>query len=353
MSETAAASRQLDYFRYRVQQRITLNDDELDRLAHQLQTFKSEISRANDQLRHVDSQLAIRRALHGQRTNSPYGIITSRIQMEHIRRLQELQREQAAEIEALQREFQDSVASLASLAKIEAHKQMTPLTADIQKTSIEIEKLTQAKFTATQTEADYFDDSALDSERAQAALISGLQNRILALNAERSTDLAQVKMELSRYAEVLEEMEQQFANQSARLCHGLVISEQRYLSELSRMKESQQHKLRILRAKRKEVNMRASASVHSLHRMEHRRENTMTESVREMQLIKLNAAREPQIAPVGEEEAAEVAQLSAELAKLSAQRDARVAHLRALRDANEKMKREIGRLQFEFRFRRH
>jgi hypothetical protein len=353
MSDTAAASRQLDYLRYRVQQRITLNDDELDRLAHQLQTFKSEISQANDHLRHLESQLAIRRALQGQRTNSPYGIITSRIRMEQARRVQDLQQEQAAEIEALQREFQESVASLPSMAQAEANKRSTPITAEIQKTSIEIEKLSQAKFTATQTEADYFDDSAVESERMQATIISGLQNRILTLNAERTADLTQTKMELSRYAEVLEEMEQHFTNQCTRLCHGLEISEQRYLAELSRTKESHQHKLRILRAKRKEVNMKASAGVHSLHQIKHRRENTMTESMREMQLIKLNAAQEPQIAPVGEEEAAEVRQLSTEFAKLSAQRDARVVHLRELRRVNETTKREIGRLQFEFRFRRH
>jgi archaellum component FlaC len=350
MSEGPAFQRQVDYARYRIQQRITLNDDELDRLAHQLQTFKSEISSANERVKHLDTELTVTRALKSRETASRDAIL-SRVESDHFRALQALQQEQASEIEAFQREFQESIASLTAHAKNDTFDRLNEVTAKIQKLTIEIDRVSRATVTAADTEAEEFDESALVFENLQAGIITRLQERILAINADRANDLAIAKAELSRYAEVLEEMEQQFTNQSARLCHRIDIADQRYASELSRLKESRRHKLHILRAKRREAKMKLTASIRSLHTVDRRHTESMTASGREIQLIRLNSTPDPQIAPLDASELAECEHLRADLSAATANKERKLAHLGELRDANEKFKREIAKLQFELRYR--
>jgi uncharacterized protein YoxC len=351
MASTPAVQRELDHARYRIQQRITLNDDELDRLAHQLQTFKSAISSANEQVKHLDTQLTVTRALRSRETASRDAIL-SRIESDHFRRVQALQQEQASEIEAFQREFQESIAALSATAQNVLFDQVNEVTAKIQKTAMEIERVSRATLTAADQHDDEADAIGLMSENLQAGVIARLQERIIMLNADRANDLATAKAELSRYAEVLEEMEQQFTNQSARLCHRIEIADQRYTSELARLKEAQRQKLHILRSKRREAKMKLSASIHWFHTIDRRHAESMTASAREIKLIRLNLTPDPRIAPVDAAERADTDRVAADLAAAIAKRKQKSPRLHELRDENEKFKREIAKLQFELRYRK-
>jgi hypothetical protein len=261
--------------------------------------------------------------------------------------VQELQQEQADEIEALQCEWQESVAALPTFAEGEAGRQLLTVTAEIQKTTIEIQKVARASLSVAQRDEEEFDQSAVESERMQSGIIASLQNRILIMNTDRATALREAKDELGRYAEVLEEMEQQFLNQCARLCHRLQIAEQRYNTELSRIQETQKHKMQILKAKKKEATMKAAEAVRALHKLENNTDHAMTASIREMELLRLNGIKEPQIAPVAAEEVAEIEKLNARAEALAADKETKLGQLRELREANYQIKRELAKLEFE------
>jgi hypothetical protein len=70
------------------------------------------------------------------------------------------------------------------------------------------------------------------------------------------------------------------------------------------LKESHQHKLQILLAKRQEAKMKSDAADSSLRKLKRRTEETMALSMQEMKLITLNGAHRP--ADVEDEDAAEV-----------------------------------------------
>jgi hypothetical protein len=338
------SARQVDYIHHRIQERIILNDDELDRLSRQLQTYRAAIAGSHDRLKQLENHLKIARALTTRNPDAISSIYKAQKEAEHFQALQDLQSEQAAEIQAVQREFQEMIASIPNLASGEEQRRLFEVTAEIQRLHVEIDRMAKAQIAESQPED--LDDTAILPETTQAPLIAELERHILALTAERAADLAEAKTELTRYVEILEEMEQSFLNESSRLCHRLEVAEQSYVLELSRLKDSHHHKRRILLSKKQQAKQKSDAASLSLRNIERRNGQTMAESVRKMDLIRLNSVKKPTDLLPNDDDI----DFRQEHNKLTSQRDMKLAVLYELRSANEKMKREIGRLTFQLRY---
>jgi Skp family chaperone for outer membrane proteins len=208
MNDQPILARRADYIRHRLQNRLTLRDDERDRLSHELQTYRSAIAGSQDRLKQLENRLTIARTLQNRQSGLPSQVMKSRRETEHAQTVRDLENEHAFEIEALQREFQETVAALSDPLNDKTTQRLAEIAAEIRKTHAEIDGVTKAIAVIRDAPEEDVDDSALSTERVESNIIARLQQRILAMNAGRGADLARAKEELSDSVLFLGEIEE-------------------------------------------------------------------------------------------------------------------------------------------------
>lgn len=271
MSDSRVADRQIQELQYKIQQKIILYDEQINKYTQTLSMLKSSIVEKRRQIQYIDDHIV--RLTDNNESSKTKRVISlqsqiSKLQVNHAQFVQKLQEQQAAQIEKMQKDFQGNLSLLTSTAELNAsnaEKLMAEI--DIARENLECLK-------TTLVEAKAYKDSVVDMtmknlatvHRVDTRLIDELKKTIENRNQERIKHLMNSKQKLAQCCDLLEELErnQEVARQQRR--EKLKTVDDNYLKIKDALirdreieKKNEQHRLDMARKLISKLNLAATA----------------------------------------------------------------------------------------------
>jgi hypothetical protein len=346
----AMIDRQLERFQSKVQRRINLADDEIQRLSVDLQSVKAEICEVQDQLRRKTiqtAQLAHEIAGREKRQLSDMDITIAKMRSGHHVAMQESDERHKQEISALHQSFQEALAGLEEqccqkiasksssidelLAKSESEYSVLQESLRLSDRSLELESL------------DEIDDVHELEHARQVRLEAVLETR----NQERLDSLLQWKSRLADCVAMLEETERDHTVKMAVLKNRLETMDQSFTVRSAREKERQQRLSETLRQKAANIEKRARAIQKTIQKIERHHATQLNEAIRDGENTSANVRASGNAICREGDDRGKVETWKAKREELRNRLGEKENELAALRTDNESMAREVARLKHE------
>jgi chromosome segregation ATPase len=349
---SALFDRQIEQFQHRVQQKINLADDEIQRLSNHLSTIKAHILDAKDQVNRTKTRvLQARQEVNGREQS--YQIHTeaaiARLRTEHHALMLELQQKQSQELDSIHHTFDETLASLeqSTLAKIS--KRTGPIDELLAATQSQFKHLKDGTGkTANELEREAQQDieslQQLEFTR-QERLEAMIQNR----NQERLQSLLQAKGKLSDCVTTLEEMERNHSSRMGTFRTRLEAMERSFNEKVKRATETQERTVAGLNRRQEEYEKRAKSIAKTIDRIEKHHRVQIDAAVHEAETLQADVLKSEAQTQAMTEQTTKIQSWREKSEELKKQLEAKVNELGQTRGNNETMKREIARLQHEAR----
>jgi chromosome segregation ATPase len=278
--EAARVDRRIQYCHFRIQQAISLCDDELERLTNRLTQLKSDILTTRMQIGDTDRQIAeLRDAREGdsRRRRASLEVSLSRMRSAHYQRAHDLQHTQAAEIERLQTDFEAAFASHAQTSQELLQGEEADLDCQAQKIEAHLELL-KGQIESVVAE----DESAKEPyEEVNSAVLEELQVMLQSRVEERLANLSQSKAKLGQCIDVIERMERDHKVQVDELRSRIQARDERYQSDLDAIRTREDFKVARLKHQLVDIEAKlaklAKAARHLTHDNQAQLQQTMSE----------------------------------------------------------------------------
>ena len=342
--------RRIEQFQNRVQQKINLADDQIQRNNDYLNSLHVEIVEAQDKIRKLENQVQQKQQVvigKNQRKKVHQGMQIARLKSNHALTIKELEAALANETEQLHQDFQNTLLEIQKSTPKRIADKIAPIEVEIKKVNDLIAKKQEANSRVEQaidaeSEADIEQTHEMEFNR-----IKKLETRLQEKNQERLNSLLQAKQQLFECVNTLEEMEQQHNVTMDNLKDQLVAMDEKYEAQVKRDTDNHKKQTTQVRQKIREAEQMVRSLSKSLHRTEKRQKeaisnlNSQTETLQhELITIKKQEA----ILREGQNEIQEV---TTQLSSLRRQLSERETILAKMRADNEMMKREIARVTHE------
>ena len=342
--------RRIEHFQHKVQQNITLADDEIQRLSQDLQTLQGEIVEVKDQISKVNTQLnqaeqASKGKIQRKIAKGQLKVANVKIKNENI--IKEIVEKHRIDMNALQNDYQNSLAQL----EVWAAKRETQRTAALDAALKQItEQTNQTRSTMTTIERTAVDDAGAEMEDLQTIennRLTRLERLVKAKNNERLNSLLAAKARLSDCVTTLEEMERNHSLTMSSYQGKLSSLDANYEQVVKRMQETCSREVETLKRKLLEIQRKDESMRDMIDKIQHNQKRQMFSAVREGEDLRLQmqtVCSEPVYIASEDEEHRQQSIMYEKLKKKLADRENQLIKART---ENESMKREICRLQHE------
>jgi chromosome segregation ATPase len=348
----ALLDRQMEQFQHRVQQKINLADDEIQRLSTHLSLIKTDILDTSDQLNRTRlkaTQLSDQASGRGKCLRAHMEAIVAKMRADHHIQMQELHEKQNQEIHALHNSFGETVAGLENLSVQAITKKAGPIDDVLTQTQTEYSKL-QATTGAAGPTIDA--DSLRDIESLQELDFSRqdrLETLIQSRNEDRLQSLLQAKTRLSDCVNTLEEMELNHTHRMATFKTDLEVMDNAHAQKVKREKERQHRVAEALARRQAAFEKRGKSIERTIRKIERHHKIQVDGAVREAATIQGDVVAAEAKNQVMADQSAKVQNWTAKREEFKKQLESKENELAQARNDNETMKREIARLQHEVR----
>ncbi|EAY07454.1 hypothetical protein TVAG_499400 [Trichomonas vaginalis G3] len=347
-----ALDRQIQEFQFRIQQKLKLQDEEINRLSDHLVNIKSKIietqkncSKINDQIEQVKEY----QASLVEKRKIDYESKLSQIHVSHLQDVQQLQEFQAAQVAELQKEFQECLDKVGIQSKEKSSEENAAIENELDNVRTLLqslqEALEEAKTQREDASSGTFDQVA-DVDRG---VIDELRETLVIRTEDRMRNLRSSKAKLQQCINLIEDLDRkhelsvQQRRQKLSDCQKEYEETKRQLSEeRNAQRADEQQRLREVTLKNKR-----------LQRLKKRREADHTSNLRQTALeadlvrgaggIKLNTY-------LPENNLSEREKLNQELANRKRDLKQKEKLLFEAREENDSLKSEIGKLKHIIRF---
>jgi phage host-nuclease inhibitor protein Gam len=345
--------RQIESFQFRIQQTLSLHDDELDRLSSHLNTVKSEILDAKERIQELTREIEDARELKsgdGKRRNATLSAAVAKSRALHHQRLQEIQTAQTADIDAEQRVFESGMDDIKAYSRGKRSDATAEIEREIAKIQARIESYREATAKLVDLDETISGDLVQDLQIIDQGVIEELQSVVRQRNQERFNNLQQSKDKLAECVTVLDEMSRSHSLEVADRRRNLRDIQQKYEANLAKIEEHHGPRMTRLQQQLSDVQKRHQVLLRAAHHLEQSNQRGLKETITRLDSMKRQCLMTTD-APLLQK---------GDLAALEA-RKKEVAHwtslllnqndrLQAARRDNETLKRDLWRLQHELRF---
>jgi hypothetical protein len=347
------ANRQAESIQFRVQQHLSLYDDEIERLSTVLNRVKTRILESRQQIREIDAQIIeTREYKSGAAKRKQVGISTSlaKVKARQHQELQQLQTVQTAEIEMEQAEFEAGMERLTDSANAKLAESTEELDNEISKLRGQLATYRASADKIQQHEEAVLSDMEEHVETVNSGVIDELHQIVQQRNAERYQNLHQSREKLTLCIDTLDHMTRS---------HSLAVNERRvaikeiekkYESDLAAAEEHHRAKITRLRSTLVEVSARTKTLLRAAHHLERTNQKQLNETMRDLELMRSRTLARTDNPLLRAEDTAGVEAARKALNGLARQRAVKEEGLSQARGANDGLKREIWRVRHDLRF---
>lgn len=346
-----ALDRQVKKIQFRIQQQISLADDDIQRLSEQLNEYKAEIVRREKELSKIERSIdEINEIKSGEvkRKRANHGIQISEMNYNHHNFLQSLRQKQADEIDQLQEVFNTKLQQFNNQSNFQMQKNLEEIDKQIEnlRTQISINATTLSKknkrFNPVDREAE---DHALCLNNN---LIIELRSAVQRKNEERAENLRSSKEKLMEIVSQLEDMEKEHARAVTDRRKALEHMDKVYNKEMIKLDQQHQHKLLMLNGHLSEAVKRAQILRRAAHKLEQSNEHQLHETMREID--SMNLVRPSTDVQNLEMERTRFEQMSSKRNDMQSILADREAQLERARAENNALKKELASVKHQLRF---
>lgn len=346
--------RKVKYCQFRIQEAICLHDDEINRFANRLNQYKSLIHEAKEKIDTLTRQIqeeAESKQGERKRRQAELNVGIARIKASHHQSLQDLQKQQAEEIELIQEDFENSLNALKQTSTFRSSKQIQDVEAEIQKVRTQVEtyktetaKVEQKSIIIENNQNDQYEGMNLE-------VINQLQQLIQTRAAERFESLRQSKEKLSQCVETIEGMIRQHTIQVGELQNKLHELDERYEVDFQRLEEKQQYELQLLKNHLSEAQKRTNRLLNAAKKLDYENQKQLRETIKDLDNMKQKCFTITEDAiGVDEQKLKQLKDLHSEIPRLKRNQKKLDEILSDKRAENEELRRDIGKFRHMIRF---
>ncbi|EAX89335.1 hypothetical protein TVAG_574710 [Trichomonas vaginalis G3] len=347
-----ALDRQVKNIQFRIQQQISLADDDIQRLAEQLAEYKAEIVRREKELNKIERSIdEVNEIRSGQqkRQNATKGMQISQLNFQHHNFIQQLRQQQAEEIDKLQDMFNSKLEQFNNQANYQMQKNFEDINKQIDDLRSQI-NINSTNLSRRNKRVNSFDKEAEDHcILLNNNLILELRARVQAKNEERAENLRQSKEKLTEIVMELEDMEKEHSRSVADRRKALEHMDKVYNKELIKLEQQHQHKLLMLNGHLSEAVKRAQILRRAAHKLEQSNERQLHDTMREidsMNITKTNIDSSQNL----EMEKQRNEQMTLKRDDLQAELQTKEEQLEAARMQNNMLKKDLATVKHQLKF---
>jgi chromosome segregation ATPase len=342
--------RRLEQFQAKVQQKITLADDEITRCQEYLDQLRAKIAESEDQIRRF--QLSIQ-----QREDEKGGSKRRKVAANHAQAAAMNRDHQAAiaealahfqqEDNALRANFDAQFAEMERYIQVKADERsggvqdkMTQIGAMIAKLREKLTQSANAVDTASQVEIEA-------SLRLEFDRIEALERHLQSQNSDRLANLVQERTQLSQCVRTLEEMEQKHQGEMANLKQRLDVQDRKYREKLRAITENHARQRDSVARKVQDAETRAGQARKSLKRVERHFKREIGVVGADNEALQREFADFTTAEMNRRREESELLEAEAQLKQASSELQKREDVLRKIRAQAQATRREVARIKHE------
>ena len=352
LSMNKALDRTVEFCQYRLQQAISLCDDEIERLSRRLNFYKSEILDMKQKIEGAEKEIAEgqgKREAQARKVETGIQIRLARIRTEQHQRIQDLQKRNAEEVERLQQSFEETLAGLRQAEEQKLAEKTSAIEGEMKKVLSNSTRHQEEIEEILSTKAKMEEERDEDVEESCDAIIADLQHLLTIRNEERVANLAQSKSKLAQCVDAIEAMERHHTIRVQELQAQLDSIDKAHEENVDVIKRQQQTKMQRLKAQLAEREKSLEALTKASRRLEKENQAQLRQTLNELDRMKFKPSVQDTM-EVTEAQKSNLAKLQSEIASLQKELKASEDELDEKRRENEGLKREIGRLKHEISF---
>ena len=347
--------RKVKYVQFRIQEAISLRDDEIDRMGKRLNQYKTLILEAKEKIQSLSLKIkeeSEAKLGERKRRNAELNVSVARVKAAHHQSLQDLQRSQANEIEMIQEEFEDALKTLKESSSVRFTNRTAVVDNEISKVKAQIqtyrnEKAKVEKQSLVQTEAE----TENQFDRLNLGVIEQLQQLIQQRNNERFESLRQSKVRLAQCVDTIENMSRKHTIQVADLQNQLKELDESYEDSYRRLEDKHSFRLEGLKNHLVEAQKRSNRLLSAARRLDFENQKQLKATIRDLDNMKEKCySVSEDIKGMDDDRQKLLNELQTDLPRLRRNLQKLDEVLADKRHENESLRRELGQCQHYIRF---
>lgn len=348
-------NRTVQYFQYRIQQAISLCDDEIDRLCKTLGLYKSRILETKEKIANTEREIATQTELRRgeqKRKEIAFQAALAKLRSQYHQKIQDLQKAHESEIEILQQNFEDSLSDLTKAEEDKLNESIQALEKDFENCMADVRKYQDQIDQVLESTTNLETEDKDDFEDLTQSIIGELQATLETRNEERFANLSQSKAKLSQCIDAIDSMTHAHSIRVQEIQKSIDAAERQYESRVSDMKSQHEYKLRILKTRLAESESTASTLSRAAKKLEKDNQNQLRNTMNEIDRLRSQMSVKPdrENNETVTKQKAKLAKVQKEVNGLSDELSRYEETLAVKRQENETLKREIGRVKHEIGF---
>lgn len=377
--ENKLLDRRVQYCQFRIQQAISLIDDEIGRLSQRLKIYNYQIIECRDKSQELDIQIKSAEisqdGFYRMRT-ADLKTHLSRLKAYQCQQIQEVKQKHALEVESMQHDFENILRNFNHQSQnfnnndFETYNQKYINQEKMIQKQIEIyrSKVQTYREAIQQQQLEYNSESNLNDdssfyEETNSPVISELMKTIEERNRERYQGLIDSKKKLAECIEKIESMDRQHKLKINNLTEQINSIEDEYEKQLSQLSEKHEIKMISLKNHLSEAEKRERTLSRAVNKLEAENQKQLKISKIELQTMQ-NSQFKKRSSSLNEDLILDnnlqksgnyyrqLKNLKSDIIQLAKKLRLREEELREKRGENQILKRVIGEVKHEIRFSR-
>jgi hypothetical protein len=348
--------RQIQLFQFKIQQKIALKDDELERTAKELTLYKTQIAESKIRFQQLERDVqAAKYQVNGgkQCDEASLRARIARRKTNHNLTIQKIEADHSSAVDSLQEQFTQEMEHIRQSHDTQLKEQIESLERD--KTEIESEiiryyesanELRKVQNPLTEEEEDIVEENNFD---CSTPMILQLQETIQIRNAERIESLVNSKRKLTECLQVLEQLDHDQENRTVEMRKTLERLDSRYHEQLNRLKQSEKD----YRSEQRERFATAQKNLRKLQHALHKIQSGQREQLKSFAIVQKGFAKSAPIfvnENVDPVELKKVEKRKANIKKSKQLRDVKEAKLVESRSVNDVLRRQVAEIKHELKY---
>ncbi|EAX95629.1 hypothetical protein TVAG_047270 [Trichomonas vaginalis G3] len=307
MSKAApfALERQVKNIQFRIQQKISIADDEIERFSEVLTQYKSEIVRKEKELERIQGKIdSLTQIKDGEkrRMQVDHQMRLSQMTLNHQLFIQKLREEQENEINRIQDEFGTKLENISNLidGRLERSYKSVEKEIEMLRNTIDVNAATLSR---TNRKKDNLDIETKDHcNTINNGVILQLRSYAQKCNNERANNLLMSRAKLQECVAQIEDMEKEHITALNDRKNALEHIDKQYEKELASLAQQHNHKILMLSGHLTETQKRMQILRKAAHNLEQSNEQQLHETMKEIDMMPSPVQNDQDYEILGEEQ---------------------------------------------------
>lgn len=345
--------RQVKHIQFRIQQEISLADNEIHLYSQKLNGYKNLILQREETLNQLNNKILSAREMYNGNQNKikiNRSLEFAKIKSAHQAKMKEIRDEQVKEIRDVQTQFENLLKSFNHQNEEKIERKYKEVCTQVNQYKHTLNSY-QTKLSEFSTKKDPLDaETTNHCTVLNNSLIIELRNIINERNNERIENLKLSKAKLNECITQLESMEKEHDSLLDEKRRKLSSMDRKHDNEVRKMTQIQEHKIRLLKAHLVEAERRSSLLSKAAHKLEQSNETQLHATMQEIDYLTATTIPQQHDTENVESEKRKVQNLTRLRESLRTKLEEKEAKLEEARSANNLFKKDISRIRHEIRF---